>query len=157
MRFAPTSRGPKSATLTIASNDSNEGAYTIDLTGTALTARESWRLLHFGATGMKTRLIDAPETLELAKLAETTYFGVIIAFAQELNRYAQQVGATLTGRFRILYSEQVASLTPQDQLVLYGLRGQADRVFGITAVDEAGRAELVISAAARADRMEPGA
>ena len=48
---------------------------------------------HFGATGMKTRLIDAPETLELAKLAETSYFGVIIAFAQELNRYAQQVGA----------------------------------------------------------------
>ncbi len=48
---------------------------------------------HFAAAGMKTRLIEAPETLELAKLAETTYFGVIIAFAQELNRYAQAIGA----------------------------------------------------------------
>lgn len=48
---------------------------------------------HFAAVGMKTRPIGAPETLELAKLAETTYFGVIIAFAQELNRYANTVGA----------------------------------------------------------------
>jgi UDP-N-acetyl-D-mannosaminuronate dehydrogenase len=31
------------------------------------------------------------ETLELAKLGETTYFGVLIAFAQELNRYASRV------------------------------------------------------------------
>ena len=57
---------------------------------------------HFAAAEMKTRLIDAPETLELAKLAETTYFGVIIAFAQEINRYAQAVGADyedLTGYF----------------------------------------------------------
>ena len=37
--------------------------------------------------------MDQPETLELAKLAETTYFGVLIAFAQELNRYAATVGA----------------------------------------------------------------
>jgi UDP-N-acetyl-D-mannosaminuronate dehydrogenase len=48
---------------------------------------------HFAAVGMKTRTIAAPETLELAKLSETTYFGVIIAFAQELNRYAEAVGA----------------------------------------------------------------
>ena len=48
---------------------------------------------HFAAVGMKTRPIAVPETLELAKLAETTYFGVIIAFAQELNRYAEAVGA----------------------------------------------------------------
>src|SRR5579862_5921565 len=33
---------------------------------------------HFEAVGMKTRTMQAPETLELAKLAETTYFGVII-------------------------------------------------------------------------------
>jgi UDP-N-acetyl-D-mannosaminuronate dehydrogenase len=48
---------------------------------------------HFTAAGMKTRLIEIPETLELAKLAETTYFGVIIAFAQQLNRYARTIGA----------------------------------------------------------------
>ncbi len=48
---------------------------------------------HFSAVGMKTRLIEAPETLELAKLAETTYFGMLIAFAQQLNRYARTVEA----------------------------------------------------------------
>lgn len=48
---------------------------------------------HLERAGMKTRRIATVETLELAKLAETTYFGVCIAFAQELNRYAQQVGA----------------------------------------------------------------
>jgi UDP-N-acetyl-D-mannosaminuronate dehydrogenase len=48
---------------------------------------------HFGDVGMKTRRMDKPETLELAKLAETTYFGVQIAFAQDLDRYARRVGA----------------------------------------------------------------
>jgi UDP-glucose/GDP-mannose dehydrogenase family, central domain len=48
---------------------------------------------HFENVGMKTRRMDKPETLELAKLAETTYFGVQIAFAQDLDRYARQVGA----------------------------------------------------------------
>jgi UDP-N-acetyl-D-mannosaminuronate dehydrogenase len=49
--------------------------------------------VHLQESGMKTRRIECVETLELAKLAETTYFGVCIAFAQELNRYADQVGA----------------------------------------------------------------
>jgi len=48
---------------------------------------------HFEAAGMKTRRMNRPETLELAKLAETTYFGVLIAFAQDLDRYARRVGA----------------------------------------------------------------
>lgn len=48
---------------------------------------------HFRTAGMKTRCILNPDTLELAKLAETTYFGIQIAFAQELNRFAQQTGA----------------------------------------------------------------
>jgi UDP-N-acetyl-D-mannosaminuronate dehydrogenase len=48
---------------------------------------------HFNAAGMKTRRLSTPETLELGKLAETTYFGLCIAFAQELNRYAQATGA----------------------------------------------------------------
>ena len=48
---------------------------------------------HFTAAGMRTECLDQPETLELAKLAETTYFGVLIAFAQDLNRYAEHVGA----------------------------------------------------------------
>ncbi len=48
---------------------------------------------HFHSIGMKTRRIVRLETLELAKLAETTYFGIQIAFAQELNRFCQQVQA----------------------------------------------------------------
>ncbi|MGH8012514.1 MAG: GDP-mannose dehydrogenase [Candidatus Binataceae bacterium] len=56
--------------------------------GTADLAEE-----HFKAAGMKTRRFARVETLELAKLAETSYFGVMIAFAQELNRYAETVGA----------------------------------------------------------------
>lgn len=48
---------------------------------------------HFRAAGMTTQCISKLETLELAKLAETTYFGVLIAYAQELNRYANRVGA----------------------------------------------------------------
>jgi UDP-glucose 6-dehydrogenase len=55
---------------------------------TAVRAQE-----HFRQAGMRTQLVSQPETLELAKLAETTYFGVIIAFAQELNRYAAAAGA----------------------------------------------------------------
>ncbi len=48
---------------------------------------------HFRRAGMVTRRLSCPETLELAKLAETSYFGVLIGFAQELNRYAERVGA----------------------------------------------------------------
>ena len=46
---------------------------------------------HFREAGMTTQCVSKLETLELAKLGETTYFGVLIAFAQELNRYANQV------------------------------------------------------------------
>ncbi len=46
---------------------------------------------HFTAAGLNTRTMSKPEALELAKLAETTYFGVLIAFAQDLNRYARQL------------------------------------------------------------------
>ena len=48
---------------------------------------------HFRSAGMKTAAMDCPESLELAKLAETTYFGLQITFAQELNRFASRVGA----------------------------------------------------------------
>lgn len=57
----------------------------------AVTARLAEE--HFRQAGIQTQILATPETLELAKLAETTYFGVIIAFAQELNRYAVTVGA----------------------------------------------------------------
>ena len=48
---------------------------------------------HFEALGMKTRLLSSPEASELAKLTETTYFGLLIAWAQEVERYCDRVGA----------------------------------------------------------------
>jgi UDP-N-acetyl-D-mannosaminuronate dehydrogenase len=48
--------------------------------------------VHFRAAGIKTRRMAEVESLELAKLAETTYFGTCIAFAQEMNRYAERIG-----------------------------------------------------------------
>ena len=41
---------------------------------------------------MKTRVLSSPEATELAKLTETTYFGLIIAWAQEVERYCDQLG-----------------------------------------------------------------
>jgi UDP-N-acetyl-D-mannosaminuronate dehydrogenase len=47
---------------------------------------------HFEAIGMRTRVLSSPEATELAKLTETTYFGLIIAWAQEMERYCDQLG-----------------------------------------------------------------
>jgi len=47
---------------------------------------------HFQSVGMKTRVLSSPEATELAKLTETTYFGVMIAWAQEVERYCDQLG-----------------------------------------------------------------
>lgn len=56
---------------------------------------------HFQLAGLKTGRLHPPEILELAKLAETSYFGLLIAFAQELNRYAGQVGGTYSDATRL--------------------------------------------------------
>jgi UDP-N-acetyl-D-mannosaminuronate dehydrogenase len=48
---------------------------------------------YFRAAGMKSETMSTPEALELAKLLETTYFGVLIAWAQEMNRFAEVVNA----------------------------------------------------------------
>jgi UDP-N-acetyl-D-mannosaminuronate dehydrogenase len=48
---------------------------------------------HFRAAGMKSETMSTPEALELAKLLETTYFGLLIAWAQEMNRFAESVNA----------------------------------------------------------------
>jgi UDP-N-acetyl-D-mannosaminuronate dehydrogenase len=39
---------------------------------------------HFESLGMKTKTLSSPEAAELAKLTETTYFGLMIAWAQEV-------------------------------------------------------------------------
>jgi UDP-N-acetyl-D-mannosaminuronate dehydrogenase len=48
---------------------------------------------HFESIGLKTRVLSSPEATELAKLTETTYFGLMIAWAQEIERYCDQSGA----------------------------------------------------------------
>lgn len=47
---------------------------------------------HFESLGMRTKVLSSPEATELAKLTETTYFGVLIAWAQEVERYCDQTG-----------------------------------------------------------------
>jgi UDP-N-acetyl-D-mannosaminuronate dehydrogenase len=47
---------------------------------------------HFQSVGLKTKILSSPEATELAKLTETTYFGVMIAWAQEVERYCDQSG-----------------------------------------------------------------
>lgn len=47
---------------------------------------------HFNAAGVKTKVLSSPEATELAKLTETTYFGVMIAYAQEVERYCDLTG-----------------------------------------------------------------
>jgi UDP-N-acetyl-D-mannosaminuronate dehydrogenase len=48
---------------------------------------------HFTAAGLATQRMSSPESLELAKLLETSYFGVLVAWAQEMDRFAASVDA----------------------------------------------------------------
>lgn len=48
---------------------------------------------HLEATGMHTGVFSSPEGLELAKLLETTYFGILLAWTQEMERYCRSVKA----------------------------------------------------------------
>jgi UDP-N-acetyl-D-mannosaminuronate dehydrogenase len=65
---------------------------------------------HFQAVGMKTRILSSPETAELAKLTETTYFGVLIGWAQELERYCDQLSVNYDEVSSIF--EEIAYLPP---------------------------------------------
>jgi len=47
---------------------------------------------HFESMGLKTKILSSPEATELAKLTETTYFGLMIAWAQEVERYCDRTG-----------------------------------------------------------------
>lgn len=46
---------------------------------------------HFESMGLKVKVLSSPEATELAKLTETTYFGLMIAWAQEIERYCDRV------------------------------------------------------------------
>lgn len=62
-------------------------AYVKFVAGTSTGATEQV-LEHFKSAGLKSEAMSTPEALELAKLLETTYFGLLIAWAQEMNRFA---------------------------------------------------------------------
>jgi UDP-N-acetyl-D-mannosaminuronate dehydrogenase len=47
---------------------------------------------HFESIGLKTKIVSSPEVAEVAKLSETTFFGLMIAWAQEVERYADRLG-----------------------------------------------------------------
>jgi UDP-N-acetyl-D-mannosaminuronate dehydrogenase len=49
---------------------------------------------HFASLGLNTRILSSPEAAETAKLTETTFFGLMIAWAQEVERYADQLGGS---------------------------------------------------------------
>lgn len=63
---------------------------------------------HFETLGMNTTTLAKPETLELAKLLETSYFGLLIAWAQQMDRFARELGAD--------YSEAAKFFTEIDYL-----------------------------------------
>jgi UDP-N-acetyl-D-mannosaminuronate dehydrogenase len=48
---------------------------------------------HFSVAGLTTQRMSSPEALELAKLLETSYFGVLVAWAQEMDRFAEAADA----------------------------------------------------------------
>ena len=48
---------------------------------------------HFESFGLRTKTLSSPEATELAKLTETTYFGLMIAWAQEIERHCDRLGA----------------------------------------------------------------
>jgi UDP-N-acetyl-D-mannosaminuronate dehydrogenase len=49
---------------------------------------------HFAGAGFKTAIFRTPEIAELSKLVETTWLGVLIGWAQEVERMAVRRGAT---------------------------------------------------------------
>lgn len=58
--------------------------------GAMNTATGEQAARHFESVGLKTKILSSPEATELAKLTETTYFGVLIAWAQEVERYCDR-------------------------------------------------------------------
>jgi UDP-N-acetyl-D-mannosaminuronate dehydrogenase len=59
----------------------------------AMDPESGWHAAeHFESIGLKTKVLASPEATELAKLTETTYFGLLIAWAQEVERYCDRAG-----------------------------------------------------------------
>ncbi len=60
--------------------------------------------------GFKVRQVSKCESLELAKIVETTYFGLLIAWAQEVERYCAVLGANYDEA--MLLTEEINYLPP---------------------------------------------
>ncbi|MEA2281788.1 MAG: hypothetical protein QOK21_2395 [Solirubrobacteraceae bacterium] len=65
---------------------------------------------HFQSLGLRTRVLPSPETTELAKLTETTYFGLLIAWAQELERDCDALNVDYDDV--VAFYEEIAFLPP---------------------------------------------
>lgn len=50
---------------------------------------------YYEGLGLKVKVFSRPESTELAKLCETTYYALMIAWFQEVNRMCEKVGAEL--------------------------------------------------------------
>ncbi len=66
---------------------------------------------YYKSLGLKTFMYKNSETSELAKLWETTYFGIMIATFQEILRESKQCGADFEGVIHFLHSTQEESRT----------------------------------------------
>jgi UDP-N-acetyl-D-mannosaminuronate dehydrogenase len=65
---------------------------------------------HFRRAGMTTGRMSTLEVLEIAKLFETTYFGLLIAWAQEMDRFHESLGTDYWESLRFL--EEIDFLPP---------------------------------------------
>jgi UDP-N-acetyl-D-mannosaminuronate dehydrogenase len=66
---------------------------------------------HFESLGLRTRVLPSPESTELAKLTETTYFGLLIAWAQELERHCDALNLDYDDI--TAFYEEIAFLPPK--------------------------------------------
>lgn len=71
---------------------------------------------HFESLGIKTEVLKSPMETELGKLFSTTYYGLCIAFHQEMERICNMFGAdfeqTVT-RFNETYNDVVRKINPK--------------------------------------------
>jgi UDP-N-acetyl-D-mannosaminuronate dehydrogenase len=65
---------------------------------------------HFQSIGMKVKVLSSPEAVEFSKLTETTYFGLLIAWAQELERCCDQL--SLDYDEVVSYYDEIGYLPP---------------------------------------------
>jgi len=76
------------------------------------TSPEAVRLVeeHLAAVGMATQRMSSFEVLELAKLLETSYFGVLLGWAQEMDRFSSALDVDYWEALRFL--EEIDFLPP---------------------------------------------